>query len=132
MQMDSTPFIRDMIMEPGLKALLSHLKPHFGLAVATNRSTTIGEVLKTFGLELYFDMVVSSLDVENPKPHPESLIKILRFFRIAPEQAIYVGDSLVDYETARAARVPFVAYKNRHLQADDHVDSHEAIKELLG
>ena len=122
MKVDYTPFIKDMIMEPGLKDLLRILKPEFGLAVATNRSNTIGDVLEHHGLKEYFDMVVSSLDVQDPKPHPEALYKILDRFQISPEQSIYVGDSLVDYETAKAAGVPFIAYKNIGLEADYHVD----------
>jgi phosphoglycolate phosphatase len=121
-EMDYTPFIKDMIMEPGLKEILQALKPAFGLAVATNRSNTIGKVLESNGLDKFFDIVVSSLDVKNPKPHPESLLKILRFFTIGPQQALYVGDSRVDRETARAASVPFIAYKNRSLEADFHAD----------
>jgi phosphoglycolate phosphatase len=121
-KIDYTPFIRDMVMEHGLKQLLDLLKPSFGLAVATNRSNTIGTVLSSNGLESYFDIVVSSQDVKNPKPHPEPLLKILQFFAIGPREAFYVGDSMVDYETARAAAVPFIAYKNRVLDAAHHVD----------
>ena len=69
------------------------LRPYFGLGVATNRSTTIGNVLKYHGLAGFFDIVVSSLDVKNPKPHPESLVKILDFFNISPTKALYIGDS---------------------------------------
>jgi HAD superfamily hydrolase (TIGR01509 family) len=116
-----SPFIRDMHMEPGLMELLRLLQHRCGLAVATNRSTTIGQVLRHFGLEAFFDIVVSSLDVKRPKPHPESLQKILAFFRIPPEQSLYVGDSHIDAETADAAGVPFIAYKNRALKADYHV-----------
>ena len=123
MVMDYVPFIKDMIMEPGLKELLRLLKPKTGLAVATNRSNTIGKVLTCHGLRRYFNIVVSSLDVKNPKPHPESLFKILDFFRIDPEETIYVGDSLVDYETARGAGVPFISFKNRELKARHHVDN---------
>jgi phosphoglycolate phosphatase len=122
LQMDYRPFIRDMVPEPGLKELLTMLKPRFGLAVATNRSNTIEKVLELNGLTGYFDIVVSSLDVARPKPHPESLLKILDFFSIRPDQALYVGDSPVDSETAKAASVPFVAYKNRSLDAAFHVD----------
>ncbi|MBN2372820.1 HAD family hydrolase, partial [bacterium] len=43
---DYTPFIRDMVMEPGLRELLDKLKPDFGLAVATNRSTTMPSVIE--------------------------------------------------------------------------------------
>ena len=122
LELNYTPFIKDMEMEPGLKELLGLLKPEFGLAVATNRSNTIGNVLKWNGLDVFFDIVVSSLDVEKPKPHPESLFKILDFIGIGPLDSLYVGDSLVDYETAKAAGVPFAAYKNRELHAAYHAD----------
>ncbi|MDY7036422.1 MAG: HAD-IA family hydrolase [Thermodesulfobacteriota bacterium] len=131
-KMDYTPFIKDMIMEPGLKELLEYLKPDFGLAVATNRSDTIGRVLEWNGLAPYFDMVVSSLDVKNPKPHPEALLKILKFFKIPPDQAVYVGDSSVDYETAMASGVIFIAYKNRGLDTAFHVDHLMDILEKVG
>ena len=81
LEMDYAPFIKDMIMEEGLIDLLNAIKPRYGLAVATNRSNTIGRVLECHELETYFDIVVSSLDVTHPKPHPESLFKILDFFK---------------------------------------------------
>jgi len=132
MQVDYTPFIKDMIIEPGLKDLLRGLRPHFGLAVATNRSTTIGKVLEWNGLGQYFDIVVSSLDVKNPKPHPEPLLKILDFFGIEPLESLYVGDSSVDFQTARAAGVIFISCKNRELEADYHVDSLMDIADIVG
>jgi phosphoglycolate phosphatase len=130
-EVDYTPFIQDMIMEPGLKELLEWSKPRFGLAVATNRSNTIGKVPKTHGLTEFFDMVVSSLDVEYSKPHPESLFKILDFFQVDPERILYVGDSAVDEETAKRAGVPFIAYRNRSLKAYRHVGTMAEIKALL-
>lgn len=133
MKIDYTPFIRDMIIEPGLKDLLQALKTGYGLAVATNRSNTIGNVLSTHGLDNFFDIVVSSLDVKNPKPHPESLFKILDFFGIRPEQAVYIGDSMVDYKVCRAAGVPLIAFKNNDLDTDMHAQSMaEAGAWLLG
>ena len=122
MRMEYTPFLKDMILEPELKPLLEDLRPRCGLAVATNRSNTIGEVLELYDLSKYFDIVISSLDVKRPKPHPESLFKILKFFEVDPEEALYVGDSLVDNKTARAAGVPFMSYKNTELDADYHSD----------
>jgi HAD superfamily hydrolase (TIGR01509 family) len=116
-RMDYRPFIKDMVIEPGLKELLRSLKSRLHLAVATNRSNTIGDVLKVNGLSDYFDIVVSSLDVNRPKPHPEAICKILSHFRIAPKQAVYIGDSVVDYETAKAAGVCFVAFRNNDLGA---------------
>jgi len=117
MQVDYAPFIKDMVMEPGLKELLSHLKPKVRLAVATNRSNTIANVLYQNGLSGLFDMVVSSLDVQHPKPHPESIHKILDFLNLGPHQAVYIGDSPIDLETAEAAGVHFIAYGNGTLPA---------------
>jgi phosphoglycolate phosphatase len=131
-EIDYAPFIRHMVMEPGLKELLSWLKPRFGLAVATNRSNTIGDVLETHGLKGFFDIVVSSLDVERPKPHPEAIFKILHFFQLAPDQTFYVGDSAVDYETAKGAGVIFISYKNRDLAADLHVNALMDIVHVVG
>ena len=131
MKMDYSPFIKDMIIEPGLKKLLEDLRPGFGLAIATNRSNTIGRVLEWNGLKKYFDIVVSSLDVKNPKPNPEPLFKILDFFDIGPDEAFYVGDSLIDYETARAADVHFISYKNKDLKADYHIDHLVEIAKIL-
>ena len=51
---DYSPFIQEMIMEPGLIDLLRRLKPRLGLAVATNRSTTIQGVLESFELAPLF------------------------------------------------------------------------------
>jgi len=127
-----TPFIRYMSMEPGLVELLEFLRPRYGLAVATNRSNTIDEVLVSHGIKDYFDIVISSLDVRHPKPHPESIQKILSFFDLSPKQVLYVGDSQVDSDTAKAAGVPFVAYKNRGLDADHHIEDLLEIKNILG
>ena len=125
------PFIKDMVIEPGLKDLLKKLKPAYGLAVATNRSDTIAEVLDSNGLTDFFDIVVSSLDVEKPKPDPESIYKILDFFGIDPEEALYVGDSIVDWQTAEAASVRFVAFRNENLKTPWKVTDLGEIKDLL-
>lgn len=119
-EVDYSRFIQDMIMEPGLKEVLGCLGMTMGLGVATNRSNTIGVVIEQHGLKDYFDIVVSAMDVKRPKPHPEALFKILRHFDIEPGNALYVGDSAVDAETASAAGVPFIAYKDRGLPADYH------------
>jgi len=127
-KMDYGPFIPDMILEPDLKELLKTLKPKVGLAVATNRSNTIGDVLKTHDLSQYFDIVVSSLDVNHPKPHPESIFKILEFFQVDQNKCIYIGDSPIDYQTAKAANVIFVSYQNPELKADFQV---RRLREIL-
>lgn len=130
-KLDYVPFIKDMVMEPGLKEVLNILKPNYGLAVATNRSNTIEKVLAINGLSHYFDIVVSSLDVKKPKPHPEPIFKILKFFQIKPQECLYVGDSEVDFTVCQASGVPFIAYRNKSLKADYSIDSLMDILKIL-
>lgn len=131
LRLDYTPFIKDMIIEPGLKELLRYLKPYYGLAVATNRSNTIKRVLEENKLDHYFDIVVSSLDVEMPKPHPEPIFRILSFFKIGPEECIYIGDSEVDLQACNAAGVKMAAYRNKDLNAELHIKGLMDIKKIL-
>ena len=128
---DYAPFIHLMRMEPHLRELLDILPRHIKRAIATNRSYTIGDVLSTHCLSTAFDMVVSALDVERPKPHPEALFKILRHFACSPEEALFVGDSETDQISAQGAGVPFIAYKNKTLQADYHIEDLLEIAEII-
>lgn len=122
------PFIRLMKIEPDLKPLMKRIKPCYPTAIATNRTDTMGRVLETHGLEDQFDLVVTALDVENPKPEPDSLYRVANHFQIQPDELMYVGDSTVDEQAARAAGVIFVAYDNPSLYADIYISS---LKEML-
>ena len=118
-------------MEPQLVSLLQKLRPQIITAIATNRTDTMDKLLTEFDLNDYFDLVVTSSDVQHPKPHPEALLKILNHFGLAPEQAVYIGDSQVDEQAARAAQIPLVAYRNRGLTAQYYIDSLAELGELL-
>jgi len=79
--------------------------------------------MERFNLQPYFELVVTALDVKHPKPHPESIGKILEAFHLEREEAVFIGDSEVDQQTARASGVRFVAYKNRELDAAFHIEA---------
>ena len=89
------------------------------------------DALSTADLAGFFDMVVSSLDVKHPKPHPESLLKILRFFEIEPDEAVYIGDSIVDVDAARAAGVHFIGYGDADLKANVQVRNMKELEKVL-
>jgi phosphoglycolate phosphatase len=129
--LDYTPFIQSMEIEPGLIPFLEYIRSWAKTAISTNRTNTIGPVLKVFGLTGYFDMVVSALDVCRPKPDPESVYKIMDRFKIKPECCLFIGDSEVDAQTAANAGVPLVAYKNTNLSATLHVQDYEELADHL-
>lgn len=125
------PFIPRMEMEPYLIPFLEYLRPTYKTAISTNRTDTLATVLSSHGLEDYFDCVVSALDVQRPKPHPEPLHKVLSYFQIAPEEAFYIGDSEVDQATSEAAGVPLVAYKNKRLAALYHIEHFKELENIV-
>jgi phosphoglycolate phosphatase len=129
--LDYRPFIPMMVEEPYLREFLRFLRPVCRTALITNRTTTTRAVLRHYGLEESFDAVLSAQDVSRPKPHPESFVLLLQQFRLAPREAIYIGDSRVDEEFAANAGVPLVAYRNPGLNADFHLDSFAAGPALI-
>jgi HAD superfamily hydrolase (TIGR01549 family) len=129
--MSYDPFLKEMEMEPHLIPLLKKLRPKFKTAIATNRTDTMDRVLTEFKIKKYFDMVVCAGDVPRPKPHPDPLLKIIDYFQIEPYQALYVGDSKLDQDAAKAARMPFVAYGDRSLSAEYHIDNLKEIEVIL-
>jgi HAD superfamily hydrolase (TIGR01549 family) len=120
---DYTPFLKYMRIEPDLKEFLRFLKPQFYTAISTNRSTTMDAVMKMHKLDPYFDLVVTSLDVQQPKPHAEALHKILNHFQLSAAEAVYIGDSMVDREHAAGVNMRLISFKNPELPADYHVNS---------
>ncbi len=131
-QMNYFALIPYMEIEPDLKPLLKKLRPHWKTAIATNRSDTMDRVLQEHGLEGCFDLVVSARDVPNPKPHPDPLLKILDHFHISSREIVYVGDSQLDEQAARAACIPLIAYKNPALSAAYHIDRLREIEGIVG
>lgn len=127
--MSYVPFLKYMKIEPYLKQLLKKLRPKYKTAIATNRTNTMSPVLVEHKLEDFFDIVVRASDVKQPKPHPEALFKILKYFNVKPSDAIYIGDSKVDETASIGAQIPFVSYKNTDLHsANFHIK--ESLKEL--
>ena len=126
-RIDLKYYVRFLKMEPHLFETLSQLKERGILRVInTNRTTSMKFIMEDFKLWPHFDMVVTALDVKNPKPHPESVEKILRAFQLNKEEALFVGDSEVDQQAAEASGVRFIAYKNREIAngflIEDHLD----------
>jgi HAD superfamily hydrolase (TIGR01509 family) len=124
---DLVPLMR---MEGGFVETLEALQPRFHLAVCTNRSISMEAVLLEFDLARFFSCVMTAAQVRNPKPHPDPLYRVLEHYRIAPHEALFVGDSEVDRQAAVAAGIPFVAYK-ADLPGFARIDHHGEILSLL-
>lgn len=76
------------------------------LAVVTNKeSRYTATVLDAHQLAPLFDRVVSGDTLPTKKPDPAGIQSCLSLFQVAPERALFVGDSSIDVATARNAGV---------------------------
>jgi len=129
---DWRDYITYLRMEPYLLQILNLLKTNGILRVInTNRTTSMKYIMEHFHLWPFFDMVVTALDVKNPKPHPESVEMILQKLNLDKEETVFVGDSEVDQQTAKSSGVKFIAYKNKDIVSDAYIDDHLALLNLL-
>ena len=131
-QVDLKNYVSYLKMEPHLLQTLERLKGRGILrAINTNRTTSMKYIMERFDLWPCFEMVVTALDVKNPKPHPESIEKIVKELNLNKEEAVFVGDSDVDQQTAKSSGVKFIAYKNKEIANDAYLEDHLDVLKLL-
>ena len=93
---------------PGVRETLSGPLKSLKKAIVTNKPQGITErILEELKLGNYFDRVVGHGEGARKKPDPGSVSKILYAFNIKPNRAIYIGDSQIDYQTAKNAGCDF-------------------------
>ena len=101
----------------GITELLQTLKAEgHHLAVASNKYQAATEKIVAQLFPNIFDVVLGERENIPRKPDPQivydithSLSPIVQSAPHTPSPILYVGDSLVDAETAKAAKLPFVA-----------------------
>lgn len=125
-------FIPYLQPEPGLREVLQTLSAQLPLAVATNRGSSLQEILDHFDLGRYFRTLVTSRDVPRPKPYPDMLFEASSRLGLRPADLLFVGDSRLDLEAASAAGVQFVAYRSDLGEGVRQVASHQELLALAG
>jgi pyrophosphatase PpaX len=95
----------------GMRELLAELRAAGNkLAVFTGATTRAGRIrLRHACLLEFFDEVLGSDGLSNYKPHPEGLWRLLKQFKVAPQAAIFIGDSPLDMLAGRDAGVTTAA-----------------------
>lgn len=90
---------------PDSLKVLNELKNRgYLLGVVSNTSKKeLPHYLDSFNIREFFDVAISSGDVENPKPSPEPVLKAIGILNIRPFEAIMVGDRPEDVEAGRLA-----------------------------
>lgn len=122
-------FIDDICVYDGILPTIKRLKEE-GVMVAIATSKTRVEfdtTVKHFGMNDYFDYVVTIDDVVNPKPNAEPLLKVCQMAGVSPSEALFLGDTEFDIECAKNAGVDFgLALWGAHEEAKKKCSTHLA------
>jgi HAD superfamily hydrolase (TIGR01509 family) len=127
---DYGPFYELMEPVPDLVETLRRLADHCPLALATNRGRTVEGVVTRFALTEFFRVRVGVLDVAQPKPAPDMLLRCLERTGVPAERAVYVGDSPTDRIAARAAGMAYVSVGGAN-DAPNRVAAFRDVADLL-
>jgi phosphoglycolate phosphatase len=91
------------VLYAGVLDCLEHLDGR-SLAVLTNKPVRFSqEILKGLGVSRFFQYVYGGNSFEKKKPDPIGVTTLLEHFSALPRDAMIVGDSVVDVQTARNA-----------------------------
>jgi phosphoglycolate phosphatase len=91
---------------PSVPEALESLAP-IPMAVLTNKPQRISrQILEALGIAKYFRIIYGGDSFPAKKPDPAGVHKILERFSVPPANALFIGDSEVDVQTARNAGTP--------------------------
>lgn len=94
---------------PGILELVEKLKKSgIKTAVSTNKADVPAQELGREYFNGIFDLIVGQQDGLKVKPAPDSVNKILSILDIQKKDAIYIGDSDVDIQTAKNSGLDFI------------------------
>ncbi|HEU4681887.1 MAG TPA: pyrophosphatase PpaX [Gemmatimonadales bacterium] len=102
---------RMVTVYPGVLEAVREIKAaglQTGLVTSKNRQGAL-RGLNLVGLEALMDVLVCCDEVTNPKPHPEPVEKAVELLGADPSTTLYVGDSVHDMVSGRAAGVKTAA-----------------------
>ncbi len=79
-------------------------------AILTNNGRhAVNIITKQLPLENYFDIIQTRNESPNPKPYPDGILRVLDKLGVTVDEAVYIGDALIDAVAAQRAGIRFWA-----------------------
>ncbi|MCX4095079.1 HAD family hydrolase [Nocardia sp. alder85J] len=106
---------------PGAHDVIRAADERGRIAVVSNNSqAAISAYLKAHGMTEHVAGIYARTDanLSHLKPHPYLLHAAMRQLQAAPDECIFVGDSVTDIVAGHAASVPVIAFANKPGKAD--------------
>ena len=95
----------------GIREILEFLKQRgVLLAVFTGKGKRSALItLEKLGIKHYFELIVTGNDVVNHKPSADGIRKVMKTFKLQPDEVLMVGDAVGDVKAAHEAGVAIAA-----------------------
>lgn len=91
---------------PGILSMLAQLQAHgIKMAIVSNKLHEAVQELNRRFFSTYIDIAVGESATVRRKPNPDAVLCALQQLGSTREEAVYVGDSEVDWQTARNANL---------------------------
>jgi len=92
-----------------------------GLITNTPKDSA-NQILTTYNLKNFFDVVVTSDDVEKAKPNPEIVFKACKKIDVKPDKVVFIGDTKSDMEAAKKSGCTFIGVKLNTKYSIDNIN----------
>ena len=97
----------------------------YKLGCITNKAAAFTEpLLKDLGIYHFFQILVSGDTLPVKKPDPQPLLHAASYFKVEPNRALMVGDSISDVKAARAAGFQIICVSYGYNHGQDIRDAH--------
>jgi len=87
--------------------------------VTTKTARYSQELMEHFGLMKYFEVLIGRENVENPKPHPEPILRAIHLMNANKESTFMVGDTCLDMVSAKESGVFGVGVKGEYTPLEE-------------
>lgn len=126
---------------PGVREGVDYLKSRgYALGCVTNKAEQFTiPLLKDLGVHDDFQVIICGDTLEKKKPDPLPLLHAAKYFNVAPQDALMIGDSISDVKAARAAgfQIVCMSYGYNHgldirdFNPDAVIDSMVELQDLI-
>ncbi len=114
-KMDAHKVLRKLRQIPDMKLALVTNSELRDLVFYTSEKSKTAGIIKPLH---FFDLVVTSDDVDRRKPHPESYLKVIDYFKIRPSHVLVFEDSLSGIRSAKEAGADVVCVYDKWSERD--------------
>lgn len=121
----------------GVRETLQKLAAYKKAVISNKREVLSKRILEGLGLLRFFDVVLGSDSVSEKKPSPVPVLEVLGRLGASKDEAVMIGDSNYDIESAHAAGVKIIAvtygYRSKEdlKSADFMIDSFKELLDIL-